>query len=315
MTSSPATPALKKCGDTQTARIVGDMSTTQNDLPSWVFTRSGREKTSWSSSWSPLWRRYSGDPELQTLAVQCQCQPTRGRRPRRTGYSVRAVRSPRGRPASSPEDVVAPSTRRSRRDEAAAGFLSLLSQAGAGVDERWFLLPHSTREPAVRGYTYRERVYTYELYHQLRTLSDTDVGVSAGCPPYTLSGEIDKAGLNAPIVGSRYKPDLLWHVPGEPSSNGVVVEIKAAASLRQAGIDKDLRTLAAMTGDQHRGYAVGVFLVFGPTRTDLRARVNRAAAQLSSDGLNLQRVQLFHHPVCGRKPLDLGSVVPCFMHR
>ena len=56
---------------------------------------------------------------------------------------------------------------------------------------------------------YRERVYCYELYHQMRCCWPK------GCPFY-LNGEVDKAAH--PILkqlGASYaKPDLLVHRPG-----------------------------------------------------------------------------------------------------
>ena len=59
-------------------------------------------------------------------------------------------------------------------------FTGILREATARVAPDYFLLPvHGA--PSV----YRERVYCYELYHQMRLLWPGDC-------PYRLNGEVDK---------------------------------------------------------------------------------------------------------------------------
>jgi hypothetical protein len=94
-------------------------------------------------------------------------------------------------------------------DHAARGFRDLLCEAAAAVGAQWFLLPIFSGDSKAPTRRYRERVYCYELYHQIRLLSETPLGADAGAPRYLLSGEIDKAGLNAVIDNGRHKPDLV----------------------------------------------------------------------------------------------------------
>ena len=60
------------------------------------------------------------------------------------------------------------------------GFNKILQAATAMVPKEYFLLSLHGADPI-----YRERVYCYELYHQLRCLWPAET-------PYRLNGEVDK---------------------------------------------------------------------------------------------------------------------------
>jgi hypothetical protein len=176
---------------------------------------------------------------------------------------------------------------------------------------------------------YRERVYCYELYHQLRLLT-CDGQYAGEHGTYLVSGEIDKAGLGSVIEGGRHKPDLVWHVPGS-DENATVVEVKAAPAT-VSGLRKDVATLSAFTNAPDRPYQQGVLLVFGePDEQRLRLKVARAARQTrdevaaTTDGevdlsASWNRIELWLHeqlaaggaagdavaPVC--RPRVLGSL-------
>lgn len=119
------------------------------------------------------------------------------------------------------------------------------------------------------GYTlkaYRERVYAYELYHQLRSMWPKW--------SYSLAGEVDKS--RHPIIRGagldRAKPDLLVHVPGEMERNLLAIEIKAARSnpdsTDRRALGRDLRKLLAFR--DHAGYAGAALLVFGESVEQVR---------------------------------------------
>ncbi len=192
--------------------------------------------------------------------------------------------------------------------EPVAAFLRLLDEAARRVPERWFLLPvavHNTTGPVTR---YRERVYCYELYHQIRVLSEGPWGAAAGAPAYVLSGEIDKAGLNAVIDGGQHKPDLVWHKPGDWRHNAVVVEVKAAAPLRPAPLRKDIDTLSVFL-QAERGYECGALLIYGETERDaLRGRVLRAADRVGLSDAVRRRTQLLWHSKAGDRIKNLGTL-------
>lgn len=188
-------------------------------------------------------------------------------------------------------------------DPEAAGnlFMDLLLVSCSGIRDPWFLLPVD-RQPS--AHAYRERVYTYELYHQLRVR--TEGTAVAGSPAYILSGEIDKAGLNAVIENGTHKPDLVWHVPSE-RLNAAVVEVKAAERWDRSGISKDLRTLAAFLSAGDRAYQRGALLMYGPGEEQFIADRVRALVQ-PVDEAALRRAHLLWHPSAGECARDLGPI-------
>ena len=125
----------------------------------------------------------------------------------------------------------------------------ILQQATAAIGREYFLLPIHGADPV-----HRERVYCYELYHQMRLRwPATDY-----CP-YRLNGEIDKGGHpyfeNEP---GTPKPDLLVHVPGT-GDNYAVIEVKSSRA-RARGIRKDLGTLCRFS---NLGYRRAIYLIYG----------------------------------------------------
>lgn len=128
-------------------------------------------------------------------------------------------------------------------------LVQMLSTAASQVAGEYFQLPVVDADAVDR-----ERVYCYELYHQLRCLWDAFA--------FSLGGEVDKAG-HPHFRGGPYamaKPDFLVHVPGEMHRNLAAVELKPAT----AGIDalhKDLQKLTWFC--HHAQYFRGLLLVYG----------------------------------------------------
>ena len=126
----------------------------------------------------------------------------------------------------------------------------VLQTATAAIPPDYFHLQIDGGDPV-----YRERVYCYELYHQMRSIWPHDT-------PFYLNGEIDKAAhpILAQFGADRVKPDLLVHRPGYMEGNHAVIEVKTCRT-DKAGILKDLGTLNIFVRDV--GYARAMFLVFG----------------------------------------------------
>lgn len=97
---------------------------------------------------------------------------------------------------------------------------------------------------------YRERVYCYELYHQLR--------LALKSFPYSLQGEMDKD--SHPIIRSK-KPDFILHRSGTMYDNLVVMEVKSLNNTSNNQLKKDLDTLSYFLKDAQ--YYRVVHLIYG----------------------------------------------------
>ena len=65
----------------------------------------------------------------------------------------------------------------------------------------------------------RERVYAYELYHQMRLIQEQKFRSE-----FTINGEIDKSGHK--IIKEPFNPDFVIHQQGKMGENFCVVELK-----------------------------------------------------------------------------------------
>jgi hypothetical protein len=119
------------------------------------------------------------------------------------------------------------------------GFNEILQDATAEVLREYFVLSLHGADPI-----YRERVYCYELYHQLRCLWPAET-------PYRLNGEVDKRNHPYFQDASQPKPDLIVHQPGT-GDNFAVIEVKAAGAENRAMM-KDLHTLTLFGQVGYRG--------------------------------------------------------------
>jgi hypothetical protein len=143
----------------------------------------------------------------------------------------------------------------------------ILQTATARIEPMYFRLNVDGGDPI-----YRERVYCYELYHQMR------LQWLNGCP-YYLNGEIDKAAH--PILtelGAAYaKPDLLIHRPGYMSGNHAIIEVKNSRT-RARGIVKDLKTLGLFRSEVR--YERAIYLVYGDECESIADRILNVVQKL-----------------------------------
>lgn len=170
-------------------------------------------------------------------------------------------------------------------------FERMLSEAASRVDALYFQLPVAQLADAI----YRERVYCYELYHQLR--------IRWNGFAFSLGGEVDKSG-HPLFRGGPYaqaKPDLLVHEPGNMGRNLACVEVKPCIR-PVAEFAEDLKKLTWFC--HHAEYYWGIFLVYGadddetPELGLLRARLREAAGDRAID---LERICLMHHRRVGEQ--------------
>jgi hypothetical protein len=167
----------------------------------------------------------------------------------------------------------------------------LLLGATARIEPQYFQVMIDGGSPI-----YRERVYCYELYHQLRCV--WPIGSE-----YCLNGELDKAAH--PIlrqVGAAYaKPDLLVHQPGCMAGNNTIIEVKSSRA-QSAGIEKDLKTLALFRTEV--GYQRAIYLLFGSNVEEAAERVTQTAEKISG----LPAIELWLHPAPMQAAVHRGNI-------
>ena len=159
-------------------------------------------------------------------------------------------------------------------------IVNALGIATSRINARYFLLCVAGLEHPIK----RERVYCYELYHQLRLiLGDNEL---------VLTGEPDKRSNPAFENERQPNPDLILHMPGSHRSNSSVVEVECRPSLLH--LRKDLRTLKQM---RNKGYQELVLLLFA-----VNAVPWPDLAQAAKDtGVNLSDIVVLLHKAANQQ--------------
>lgn len=140
----------------------------------------------------------------------------------------------------------------------------ILQQATAGIARDYFYLSLDGGDPV-----YRERVYCYELYHQMRMRWPAQSS-------FYLNGEVDKA-RHPKMIELRDcfpKPDLLVHRPGYMKGNYAVIEVKCERAGKH-GIAKDLETLSFFVNEF--SYQRAIYLIYGDAAIAKFAQVQDVA--------------------------------------
>ena len=126
----------------------------------------------------------------------------------------------------------------------------ILEDATAAITAPYFQLPIFGGPPV-----WRERVYCYELYHQMRIRWPED-------SPLILTGEVDKRAhpIFRKLQARQAIPDLLVHSPGHMDQNFAIMEIKSQQA-EPRGVQKDVETLREFR--DIIGYQRALYLIFG----------------------------------------------------
>lgn len=161
---------------------------------------------------------------------------------------------------------------------------TILSEAAGAIHPSYFQIAIDGGEPV-----YRERVYCYELYHQMRLRWPDDT-------PFWLNGELDKAAH--PIIrqlgGDRAKPDFLIHTPGDMRGNHAIMEVKQAGT-RDGAILEDLEKLCLFV--DRVGYQRAIYLFYGYEADE---RIAGRVVELFSGLDNPQRLEIWGHSLPGQ---------------
>lgn len=184
-------------------------------------------------------------------------------------------------------------------------FQEMLCKACRAISQEYMLLPvHGVENPQ-----YRERVYCYELYHQVRlVLEDSRF-------PYFAGGEIDKTGH--PLIRNNHldqvKPDLAIHIPGDMGRNLCVVEAKPVNLQNDELLADDLRKLTSFR--LFGQYQSACFLLYGQRAKDsletVAARVSAAAnRQTHRKHISLPLLTCYWHRNFDKEPTLIPHAAP-----
>lgn len=163
----------------------------------------------------------------------------------------------------------------------------ILKSATRSIEEKYFRLPIERGTPE-----YKERVYCYELYHQMRCQMHLFLPSDR---TYTLNAEVDKrAHPTLSTQGVSGIPDLLIHTPGDNSGNYAIIEVKSPKALNRLGeLRRDLKKLTTFVNKAE--YKRAIYLVFGKETAPLIDQIERAAAELP----DLAEIELWAHDCAG----------------
>jgi hypothetical protein len=128
-------------------------------------------------------------------------------------------------------------------------YIDLVKLALSQMDASYYRLLTTYNQAGI----VRERIFCYELYHQIRSCMRPDHDI------LSLHGEIDKGGHADFAVDDQFNPDFVFHVPGTHEFNTLVIEVKG--NLHKKGILKDFTTLLTFTSKYQ--YKAGIFILFG----------------------------------------------------
>ena len=162
---------------------------------------------------------------------------------------------------------------------------AIIKKATAGVGRKYFCLDIDDGDPI-----YRERVYCYELYHQMRLRWPTRT-------KFYLNGEVDKAAhpILKELGADNVKPDLLVHQPGYGKGNHAVVEVKYPKA-RADGIRTDLENLSLFK--RKVSYKRAIYLIYGDRAANVAKRVIGIAEKVQK--FELEPIELWLHKESGK---------------
>ena len=141
-------------------------------------------------------------------------------------------------------------------DEKVESFVEMIKDSLDNVGDEYYKITTTYRTLGI----VRERVFCYELYHQMRLVQS-----ARGLTDIHIHGEIDKSGHVGFDRNARKNPDFVFHVPGMMKGNAIVVEVKGKLEgTYQEGVYKDIVTLSKFTDNKHY-YQSGVLFIYNYT--------------------------------------------------
>ncbi|HBJ86331.1 MAG TPA: hypothetical protein DDZ88_21240 [Verrucomicrobiales bacterium] len=179
-------------------------------------------------------------------------------------------------------------------------FSDLLKEASKKVTEDYFKLPIASKVEE----DYRERVYCYELYHQMRCLWSRFHNPDK----LTLTAEVDKRGHEhfiKTLLDSKI-PDFLVHVAGGMGNNHTVMEVKTAKA-DSAKLSQDLIKLNDFMNMRSGAYQHGILLIFGDSKR-IKEEVIKAREKAEEARKGLKPIDVWIHDKVGIPAYEVTSV-------
>jgi hypothetical protein len=114
--------------------------------------------------------------------------------------------------------------------------------------------------------TYGERVFCYELYHQMRIQLDNYIKDGGTISPLYLQAELKKEhigdlaakNLGLEVLDKEYIPDFLLHCPDSTEHQELIIEVKTDPKLTPSKIKEDLLKIQEFI--TRYKYQKGIFL-------------------------------------------------------
>jgi UDP-2,4-diacetamido-2,4,6-trideoxy-beta-L-altropyranose hydrolase len=170
-------------------------------------------------------------------------------------------------------------------------FLFKFKLALSKIDKKYFKI--SIFDSGNKKLKYRERVYCYEAYHQLRCkLYNSD---------FILFGEEDKRGNDDKTKKYDKIPDFIFHVPGE-ERNYIIIEVKSVLT-REVDLEKDYDKIKTFL--KKRKYKYGILLIFGYEidNKNIINSIEKIKTKIIED--KIENVKLIWH----KKPYDFPEII------
>lgn len=128
-------------------------------------------------------------------------------------------------------------------------FIKLVKDSLESVEPNYYKLVTADGNQIVR-----ERVFCYELYHQMRLKQTSSKDLILD-----IHGEIDKRGHEHFKEKDQKNPDFIFHKTGEHKSNMLVIEVKGKLRTEKE-ITTDIDKL--ITFIDRYFYKVGIFILY-----------------------------------------------------
>lgn len=171
----------------------------------------------------------------------------------------------------------------------------IIAESTKNIKKEYFLITN-----AFSRVVYRERVYCYELYHQMRLQLQDKFDV-------LINGELDKVGYNTLRENGvkYYKPDFLIHRPGDGHLNESIIEVKNSFA-QSREIKKDLTKMAVFI--ELLNYKKGIYLIYGENSRATAKRIDKAIKENFSN-LNISIFVHENPSMCAEIYTNNSSVV------